>query len=396
MSLIECPECKKEVSDRIESCIHCGYPLGEEKNIGWLAATPKQSEPELSKPEQSKPEQSKPEQSKPEQSESYGKMFIKKIAIILSFLVGVSLIFLGLIFLIQQPISSIPVFLASLIFISPVRKYFHAKTKITLAPAQKLLAVLISLFLSIVMMNVANDQEETKKAEQLKIQEAVIKKNIDYFNKNAEKILKDIRHAFEIEDYESALQLSNKHVITKNPLIMSLNKKAREGLNIHQNKRKIEELVTKLKKIPASNLIANRDNYATLVTLNPNEKIYKEKLDYYTQKLNDKIKKEAREKEKEEKVSADRTAKYGPRPIANPWTGGYFVVQQHLEQNANDPDSIDIIGCTGMNVTKKGWLVGCKYRGRNGFGGMVIEMKWFTIRFNTVVEVEEANAYNLD
>lgn len=27
MSLIKCPECNKEVSDKAEKCIHCGYPL---------------------------------------------------------------------------------------------------------------------------------------------------------------------------------------------------------------------------------------------------------------------------------------------------------------------------------------------------------------------------------
>lgn len=27
MSLIKCPECKKEVSDKAESCLHCGYPI---------------------------------------------------------------------------------------------------------------------------------------------------------------------------------------------------------------------------------------------------------------------------------------------------------------------------------------------------------------------------------
>lgn len=27
MALIKCPECGKEVSDKAEVCIHCGYPL---------------------------------------------------------------------------------------------------------------------------------------------------------------------------------------------------------------------------------------------------------------------------------------------------------------------------------------------------------------------------------
>lgn len=32
MALIKCPECGKEISDKSEKCIHCGYPLVKEKN----------------------------------------------------------------------------------------------------------------------------------------------------------------------------------------------------------------------------------------------------------------------------------------------------------------------------------------------------------------------------
>ncbi len=27
MALIKCPECKREISDKAQTCIHCGYPL---------------------------------------------------------------------------------------------------------------------------------------------------------------------------------------------------------------------------------------------------------------------------------------------------------------------------------------------------------------------------------
>lgn len=31
--LINCPECGKEVSDKTEQCIHCGFPFNKKKNI---------------------------------------------------------------------------------------------------------------------------------------------------------------------------------------------------------------------------------------------------------------------------------------------------------------------------------------------------------------------------
>lgn len=32
MAIIQCPECGKEISDKAKACIHCGYPISEEKN----------------------------------------------------------------------------------------------------------------------------------------------------------------------------------------------------------------------------------------------------------------------------------------------------------------------------------------------------------------------------
>ncbi len=32
MALIKCPECEKEVSDRANACIHCGFPLAQTKS----------------------------------------------------------------------------------------------------------------------------------------------------------------------------------------------------------------------------------------------------------------------------------------------------------------------------------------------------------------------------
>jgi hypothetical protein len=33
MALINCPECKKEVSDTIQNCIHCGYQIKQHRRI---------------------------------------------------------------------------------------------------------------------------------------------------------------------------------------------------------------------------------------------------------------------------------------------------------------------------------------------------------------------------
>ena len=35
MSLIKCPECGKEISDKSIHCIHCGYPLNDKTDISY-------------------------------------------------------------------------------------------------------------------------------------------------------------------------------------------------------------------------------------------------------------------------------------------------------------------------------------------------------------------------
>lgn len=34
MALINCPECKKEVSDQASKCIHCGFPIAQKGGVG--------------------------------------------------------------------------------------------------------------------------------------------------------------------------------------------------------------------------------------------------------------------------------------------------------------------------------------------------------------------------
>lgn len=38
MSLIPCPECKKEVSSAAEKCPHCGHTLKQKQSMGGIAA----------------------------------------------------------------------------------------------------------------------------------------------------------------------------------------------------------------------------------------------------------------------------------------------------------------------------------------------------------------------
>ena len=80
---------------------------------------------------------------------------------------------------------------------------------------------------------------------------------------------------------------------------------------------------------------------------------------------------------------------YGEPPRRSSWDGSYSSVKQYLKRIANDPESIKFSGCTGVEVTHDGWLVGCNYRGANAFGGIIRQAHWFTIRQDQVVQMHD-------
>ena len=87
-------------------------------------------------------------------------------------------------------------------------------------------------------------------------------------------------------------------------------------------------------------------------------------------------------------------AKFGKQPSQSAWNGSYSEINRHLEAAANDPNSIKVEGCTAVSYDNKvGWLVGCDYRGKNKFGGLVRNFNWFVIRNQKVVKVLPSTAY---
>jgi hypothetical protein len=86
-------------------------------------------------------------------------------------------------------------------------------------------------------------------------------------------------------------------------------------------------------------------------------------------------------------------AKFGRAPVASAWDGSYSEVERYLERVARDPDSVEVDGCTEVKRATNGWLVGCNWRGRNGFGGMERQANWFTVRGGQVVAMHDYSAY---
>ena len=48
-----------------------------------------------------------------------------------------------------------------------------------------------------------------------------------------------------------------------------------------------------------------------------------------------------------------------------------------------------------MLPIKKGWIVCCDFRAKNGFGALVLESKWFIVKNGRVIDVQPFSAYKL-
>lgn len=67
-------------------------------------------------------------------------------------------------------------------------------------------------------------------------------------------------------------------------------------------------------------------------------------------------------------------------PTLSAWDGELVGSERVLAENANDPDSIDVERCTTPVLTRDDcWATTCQVRGRNAFGGLVLNHVRFSV-----------------
>lgn len=158
--------------------------------------------------------------------------------------------------------------------------------------------------------------------------------------------------------------------------------------------QKTSDMLAELRTIPASEARRNRDLYKQLVEMHPEEPGYHEKLEHYSKKVQEQRELERQEQARQEEERMARLVRFGSPPEPSTWDGTYREIRDYLERVANDPDSIKIDACTKVYHTADGWLVGCDYRGRNAFGGIIRQSNWFTIVDGRVVEMHDFSVYS--
>lgn len=241
----------------------------------------------------------------------------------------------------------------------------------------------VGSMLSNLSTNTSSMLSEPSIAEQAAMKERVRVKLQNELETNRSGMISEVQSLIEKGEYQTAYGKADRFKQFDDQELSDL---AAKAWKMNTGKEELR-ILAKLRGIPASKYEQNIDEHAKLIKLFPENEQYRDKLKHYRSKLSEQ-KASARKKQQE------RLAKFGEMPTASAWDGSYVEVKDYLKQVANDPKSIDMAGCTKVYLTDGGWVVGCDYRGKNAFGGVVRNSNWFTIRHGRVVKMKDASAYN--
>jgi hypothetical protein len=299
--------------------------------------------------------------------------FIKKI---LLWIAGIIFIGLGLSLIIDSFLAALSLVVASLFLIPPSTEFFYRKTTISIKPKIKLIIITV-LFISAPIFidqemkadRAAFAAEEKERQEILKLQEkerqeALKKQEMDTIKKylitNEDEVIRSIQSKIEIKDFSSAVLESEKYIPTGNPKILALNEIATLEMTKAQNREKSEDLLAKLKNVPVNDLHTNKLLYGQLVSINPENEKYKEKLATYTAKVAQRNEMLAKAAQREERIKAQ----------FHPWDGSHIKLERLIKNAMNDPESYEHVD-SGYIDNSDSIIVRTTYRGRNAFGGVV-------------------------
>jgi len=92
------------------------------------------------------------------------------------------------------------------------------------------------------------------------------------------------------------------------------------------------------------------------------------------------IKPKAERERKQQQLREAYASLCGPKPGVSAWDGEVVGIERALKRVAHDPDSIDVENCTEPTLSEKHcWVTTCDVRGKNMFGGKILQRKRFSI-----------------
>lgn len=291
---------------------------------------------------------------------------MKYVYLALNWGFGVLFLLAGVVSLIDNPLGGLCLLTISALLLPPVRNFIHSKTNKEF-PVK---ARAISIFVLFIAFGIFAGQSQERKAQEQAAQEAkqkaekvaqIRQDNINYFNANREKIISSVKAALSAKDYQAVLSQSSKYLVSGDKELEQINSQAKNELAVIQKAEKTKKLLAKLKSVPAKEHEKNRSLYQQLVSLHPENKQYKEKLEFYTAKVSEEKEKARLAAERKKKVESQFSA----------WDGSHRGLERIIKKTMNDPDSYDHVETVYWDRGSH-LVVKTTFRGKNAFGGVVV------------------------
>lgn len=362
MALRPCRECRRDISSEATSCPHCGAPRPTEQPTG-VPPPPQLKHTTVDQLHDSKGP--------------------GVAATILGWVVGAVIGLLALGALVSDALSGAILLLAATVVLPPVNHWLRRKLGIVLSWKAKtgvVIGLIIAASVAGGLRQAPTSGEDAQPNAATEAQKAALRAEYD---SNSAKILRQMDSAYAAKNYGFALLIGQKYreAVADTQLLRRL-RAAHDAQKREADRAKERQLLAQVAMIPASNVQARRDIYQQLVALNPSNATYKQNFADYDTRIR-----------REVAAVQDRIRRFGPVPEASAWDGTYREVKDYLKATMNDPSSLEGLECTQVHHVDRGWLVGCNYRGRNAFGGMIRTANWFIIRNRQVVEMLPFSAY---
>lgn len=283
----------------------------------------------------------------------------------LNWVFGVLFLLAGALSLIESPLAGLCLIAAAALLLPPVRNFVYSKTNQEFPVKARAVSVLVLFMAFGFFAGQAQERREqelaAQKAEERDEKAAQLRQErIDHFKANRDQIIASVEKAITDEDYQAAIAQSNKYLVADNKKLEKLNTQAKNERAAIQKAEKTEKLLAELKTIPVEEYKKNKSLYQQLLNMHPNNELYKDKVEFYSNKIKeDKRKKIAAEKRKES-IDSQFSA----------WNGSHRNLERVIQKSMNDPDSYDHVETVYWDRGDH-LIVRTTFRGKNAFGGIV-------------------------
>lgn len=247
----------------------------------------------------------------------------------------------------------------SSLILPPIRNWVFSKTNKTISKKVRIL-LLVMLFIATPIFVVDDINQRTANVEAERVA-AIEQENIDYFNSNREQIISAAKSALDSKNYQTVVVQFKKYIVSGDRELNELYDSAKIELAKLHKTNETKRLLAELKTVPTKKYAQNRKLYEQLVSLHPENERFKNKLSFYSKKVEENRQKQRAATAREERIERQFSV----------WDGSHRNLERYILTIMNDPDSYDheetVYWDRGSHL-----IVKTTFRGRNAFGGMVL------------------------